>query len=156
MAVGGSYFFTMASHGGIRGWYMTSPGPVDSILRFELNNKEDLYTKIEKFKILAGTWNVGQERASRESLIMWLATAASEVSVVVVGLQEVEMGAGFLAVSAAKESVGLEGSTYGNWWLDAIGKTLDEGMSFERVGSRQLAGLLIAGKKESYTIYRGC
>lgn len=39
--------------------------------------------------------------------------------------------------------VGLEGSPLGQWWLDMIGKTLDEGSSFVRVGSRQLAGLLI-------------
>jgi len=40
--------------------------------------------------------------------------------------------------------VGLEGSSVGQWWLDMIGKTLDEGSTFERMGSRQLAGLLIA------------
>lgn len=39
--------------------------------------------------------------------------------------------------------VGLEGSSAGQWWLDMIGKTLDEGSSFHRVGSRQLAGMLI-------------
>lgn len=40
--------------------------------------------------------------------------------------------------------VGLEGSSLGQWWLDMIGKTLGEGSTFQRVGSRQLAGLLIA------------
>lgn len=40
--------------------------------------------------------------------------------------------------------VGLEGSSMGQWWLEMIGKTLDEGSTFIRVGSRQLAGLLIA------------
>ncbi|XP_058090375.1 type II inositol polyphosphate 5-phosphatase 15-like [Magnolia sinica] len=144
MAVGGGYVFTLANHGGIRGWNMTSPGPVDNILRTELSNKELLYTKLEKLKILTGTWNVGQERASSDSLISWLGCAASEAGIVVAGLQEVEMGAGFLAMAAAKETVGLEGSANGQWWLDAIGKTLDEGTTFERVGSRQLAGLLIS------------
>ncbi|XP_010927608.2 LOW QUALITY PROTEIN: type I inositol polyphosphate 5-phosphatase 13 [Elaeis guineensis] len=144
MAVGSSYIFTLAHHGGIRGWHLTSPGPLDDILRMELANKELSYTRYEKLNILAGTWNVGQERASHESLISWLGSAASEVGLVVVGLQEVEMGAGFLAMAAAKETVGLEGSANGQWWLDTIGKTLDEGTSFQRVGSRQLAGLLIA------------
>ncbi|KAG6527223.1 type II inositol polyphosphate 5-phosphatase 15-like isoform X1 [Zingiber officinale] len=66
------------------------------------------------------------------------------VGLVVVRLQEVEMGAGFLAMAVAKETVGLEGSANdGQWWLNAIGKTLDEGSSFQRVVSRQLAGLLI-------------
>ncbi|PKA60915.1 Type I inositol 1,4,5-trisphosphate 5-phosphatase 12 [Apostasia shenzhenica] len=144
MTVGGSYIFTLANHGGIRGWSLTSPGPIDDILRTELSSKELAYTKMTKIKILAGTWNVGQERASHDSLISWVGCAAAEVGLVVVGLQEVEMGAGFLAMAAAKETVGLEGSANGQWWLDTIGKTLDEGTSFERIGSRQLAGLLIA------------
>ncbi|KDO77093.1 hypothetical protein CISIN_1g0011231mg, partial [Citrus sinensis] len=144
MAVGAGYIFTLANHGGIRGWNVTSPGPLDSILCKELAGKEFLYTRMENLKILAGTWNVGQGRASQDALISWLGSAASDVGIVVVGLQEVEMGAGFLAMSAAKETVGLEGSAVGHWWLDMIGKILDDGSTFERVGSRQLAGLLIA------------
>ncbi|KAK8946590.1 Type I inositol 1,4,5-trisphosphate 5-phosphatase 12 [Platanthera zijinensis] len=143
IVVGASYLLTLASHGGIRGWSLTSPGPIDNILRAELSSKELTYTKMEKIKILAGSWNVGQQRASHDSLISWLASAARDVGLVVVGLQEVEMGAGFLAMSAAKETVGIEGSANGQWWLDNIGRTLNEGTSFERVGSRQLAGLLI-------------
>ncbi|MED6122986.1 hypothetical protein PIB30_045030 [Stylosanthes scabra] len=54
------------------------------------------------------------------------------------------MGAGFLAMSAAKETVGLEGSAMGQWWLDTMGKALGEGKAFERMGSRQLAGLLVS------------
>ncbi|KAF6150721.1 hypothetical protein GIB67_020804 [Kingdonia uniflora] len=144
MTVGAGYVFTLANHGGIRGWNITSPGLLDHILRPELASKELLYKKLENLRVLTGTWNVGQGRASHDSLILWLGSAASEVEIVAVGLQEVEMGAGFLAMSAARETVGLEGSAIGQWWLDTIGKTLDEGTSFERVGSRQLAGLLIA------------
>ncbi|KAG1330845.1 Type II inositol polyphosphate 5-phosphatase 15 [Cocos nucifera] len=114
MAVGSSYIFTLAHHGGIRGWNLTSPGPLDDILRIELANRELSYTRYENFKILAGTWNVGQERASHDSLMSWLGIAASEVGLVVVGLQEVEMGAGFLAMAAAKETgaVGLRMRVY--------------------------------------------
>ncbi|XP_054801924.1 type II inositol polyphosphate 5-phosphatase 15-like isoform X2 [Prosopis cineraria] len=144
MTVGAGFVFTLANHGGIRGWNITSPGPLDSILRAELGGKEFLYTKIENLKVLTGTWNVGQGKASQDSLTSWLGSVASDAGIVVVGLQEVEMGAGFLAMSAAKETVGLEGSSVGQWWLDMIDKTLDEGSTFERVGSRQLAGLVIA------------
>lgn len=143
MAIGGGYLFTLAYHGGIRGWNVTSPGPIDNVLRAELAGKEFLYSRIENLKILAGTWNVGEGRASTDSIISWLGCAATGVEIVVVGLQEVEMGAGVLAMSAARETVGLEGSPLGQWWMDLIGKTLDEGSSFVRVGSRQLAGLLI-------------
>lgn len=107
MAIAGSYLFSLAHHGGIRGWHLTSPGPVDDILRNELARRELAYTKMEEIKILAGTWNVGQEKAGPDSLISWLGSAVSDVGLVVVGLQEVEMGAGFLAMSAAKESVSV-------------------------------------------------
>ncbi|KAL3838499.1 hypothetical protein ACJIZ3_023090 [Penstemon smallii] len=144
LAVGASYVFSLANHGGIRGWSITSPGPLDNILRSELAGKDFLYTRLENLKILTGTWNVGQGRATSDSLISWLGSAAADIDIIVVGLQEVEMGAGFLAVSAAKETMGLEGSSAGQWWLDMIGKTLDERSTFSRVGSRQLAGLLIS------------
>nr|XP_043632597.1 type II inositol polyphosphate 5-phosphatase 15 isoform X2 [Erigeron canadensis] len=146
MAVGSGYIFTLANDGGIRGWSISSPGPLDKLLRAELSVKELEYTRLEHFKILAGTWNVAEGRATHDSLISWLGSAAKDVDIVAVGLQEVEMGAGFLAMSAARESMqlGLEGSNAGQWWLDMIGRTLDEGSSYHRVGSRQLAGMLIA------------
>jgi len=143
IAVGGSYIFTLAGHGGIHGWNLSSPGPLDSILRSELFEKDVSYKSFEYMKVLVGSWNVGQEKASYESLRAWLKLPTPEVGVVVIGLQEVEMGAGFLAMSAAKETVGLEGSPNGEWWLDAIGQIL-KGHSFVRVGSRQMAGLIIA------------
>ncbi|XP_074292056.1 type I inositol polyphosphate 5-phosphatase 12-like isoform X2 [Silene latifolia] len=144
MAIGGGYVFSMGIHGGIRGWHLTSPGPIDNIIRQGLSAKELLYTRKEGVKILVGSWNVGQGKPNPEGLKAWLGSAASDVGIVVVGLQEVEMGAGFLAMSAAKETVGLEGSAIGQMWQDAIGKALEEGPIFERVGSRQLAALLIA------------
>lgn len=143
LAIGREYVFSLATHGGIRGWNISSPGPLDSIIRTDLAGKELLYTRKENAKLLVGTWNVGQGRASHDALMAWLGSAVADVGIVVVGLQEVEMGAGFLAMSAAKETVGLEGSSVGQWWQDTIGKTLDEGTTFERVGSRQLAALLI-------------
>ncbi|KAF5452812.1 hypothetical protein F2P56_027775 [Juglans regia] len=144
LAVGIDYVFSLATHGGIRGWTVTSPGPLDNIIRTELAAKELKYTKRDNVRILVGTWNVGQGRASHDSLMSWLGSVVSDVGIVVIGLQEVDMGAGFLAMSAAKETVGLEGSAVGQWWLDTIGKALDEASTFERMGSRQLAGLLIS------------
>ncbi|PIN06996.1 Inositol polyphosphate 5-phosphatase [Handroanthus impetiginosus] len=144
LVIGNGYVFSLATHGGIRGWNISSPAPIDNILRTELSEREQMYTRRENIRILVGTWNVGQGRASHGALMSWLGSAVSDVGIVVVGLQEVEMGAGFLAMSAAKETVGLEGSSVGHWWQDHIGKVLDEGSTFELVGSRQLAALLIA------------
>ncbi|BBH07339.1 Endonuclease/exonuclease/phosphatase family protein [Prunus dulcis] len=144
LAAGTGSVFSLATHGGIRGWNIKSPGPADNLVRSELAAKEHVYTRTDNVRILIGTWNVGQGRASQDSLKSWLGSVVPDVGIVVVGLQEVEMGAGFLAMSAAKETVGLEGSSVGHWWLDNIGKALEEGRTFERMGSRQLAGLLIS------------
>ncbi|EPS65573.1 hypothetical protein M569_09204, partial [Genlisea aurea] len=144
LAVGVGYLFTLANHGGIRAWSVTSPGPLDNKVCAELAGKEFLYTRLETLKVLAGTWNVAQGRADTDSVVSWLGSVASGVDIIVIGLQEVEMGAGFLAVSAAKETMGLEGSGAGQWWLDIIGKVLDNGSTFLLIGSRQLAGLLIS------------
>ncbi|XP_071689543.1 type I inositol polyphosphate 5-phosphatase 13-like [Rutidosis leptorrhynchoides] len=144
LVVGNGSIFSLATHGGIRGWYISSPGPLDNILRPELSKREHMYNTLETVKIMVGTWNVGQGKPCQEALISWVGSQAYDVDILVVGLQEVEMGAGFLAMSAAKETIGVEGSTNGQWWQDAIGKAMGEGSAFERVGSRQLAGLLIA------------
>ncbi|XP_054815742.1 type I inositol polyphosphate 5-phosphatase 12 isoform X2 [Prosopis cineraria] len=144
LAIGNGYVFSLATHGGIRAWNVASPSPVDNIVKSELAGKQLVYTRRHNVRILIGTWNVGQGKPSQDSLMSWLGSAVSDVGIVVVGLQEVDMGAGFLAMSAAKETVGLEGSAVGQLWLDAIGKTLEEGKTFERMGSRQLAGLLIS------------
>ncbi|CAH2059878.1 unnamed protein product, partial [Thlaspi arvense] len=144
LAAGGPFVFSLATHGGVRGWCVKSPGPLDSVIRTELSRREAAYARQDSVKILVGTWNVGEGRASRGALMSWLGSAVSDVGIVAVGLQEVDMGAGFLAMSTAKETVGVEGSAVGQWWLDAIGNALDERNTFERMGSRQLAGLLIS------------
>ncbi|GKU92310.1 hypothetical protein SLEP1_g6055 [Rubroshorea leprosula] len=144
LAIGNNSVYSLATHGGIRVWSISSPGPLDALIRTELDAKVSTYAKRDNIRILIGTWNVGQGRAPYEALMSWLGSVSSDVGIVAVGLQEVEMGAGFLAMSAAKETVGLEGSSIGNWWLDAIGKALEENTTFERLGSRQLAGLLVS------------
>ncbi|KAL4561252.1 hypothetical protein LXL04_033415 [Taraxacum kok-saghyz] len=144
MVVGNGSVFSLATHGGIRGWYISSPGPLDNILRPELSKREHMYTTLETVRIMVGTWNVGQGKPCHDALVSWVGSQANDVDILVVGLQEVDMGAGFLAMSAAKETLGVEGSSNGQWWQDAMGKAMGEGSTFERVGSRQLAGLLIA------------
>lgn len=105
LVAGNGSMYSLASHGGIRGWNIASPGPLDSIIRTELAKKELMYTREENVKIMVGTWNVGQGKPNQDALMTWLGSQVSDVGILVVGLQEVEMGAGFLAMSAAKETV---------------------------------------------------
>ncbi|MCO5564876.1 hypothetical protein L7F22_018544 [Adiantum nelumboides] len=174
-----NHLFTLADSGCLRGWFITSPSTFDKALHHRMIAKESNYVRLENLKVLAGTWNVGQEKASFKSLTSWLEKGLIEASIVAVGLQEVEMGAGALAMAAAKETVslslvhssnrydhgmdyypikllwtleeilkfffhvGLAGSVNGQWWLDSVEDVLNEKKPFFRVGSRQLAGLLI-------------
>lgn len=105
MVVGNGSVFSLATHGGIRGWYISSPGPLDNILRPELSKREHMYTTLETVRLMVGTWNVGQGKPCHDALVSWVGSQASDVDILVVGLQEVDMGAGFLAMSAAKETV---------------------------------------------------
>ncbi|KAG6422898.1 hypothetical protein SASPL_113280 [Salvia splendens] len=105
LVVGNGSLYSLATHGGIRGWHVSSPSVVDDILRRQLSDREIMYTRLENLKISVGSWNVGQGRASHAALMSWLGSSVEDVGIVVVGLQEVEMGAGFLAMSAAKETV---------------------------------------------------
>jgi hypothetical protein len=85
MAISDSYIFSLAHHGGIRGWPLSSPSSLDDILCYELASRELLYTRLENLKILVGTWNVAQEKASPEALRSWLGGAFFDVGLVVVG-----------------------------------------------------------------------
>ncbi|KAI5066836.1 hypothetical protein GOP47_0017364 [Adiantum capillus-veneris] len=143
LAVCNNHLFTLADSGCLRGWFVTSSSAFDKALHHIMKAKESTYLRQENLKVLASTWNVGQEKASFKSLTSWLQKGSIEASIVAVGLQEVEMGAGALAMAAAKETVGLAGSVNGQWWLDSIEDVLNEKKPFSRVGSRQLAGLLI-------------
>nr|GEU82045.1 type I inositol polyphosphate 5-phosphatase 12-like [Tanacetum cinerariifolium] len=141
LVVGNGPVYSLATHGSIRGWYISSPVPLDNILRPKLAKREHMYNTLETVKIMVGTWNVGQGKPCQEALISWVGLHASDVDILVVGFQEVELGVGFLAMLTAKETIGVEGISSGQWWQDAIGKAMGEGSAFERVGSKQFAAI---------------
>ena len=105
MAACGDHIITLAAHGGLRAWNLTSPSPTDCTFRAAMAERAQLYTQVEGLKVLAGTWNVGEEHPRKETLREWLAEMAQHAGVVVVGLQEMEVGAGSIAIAAAKETV---------------------------------------------------
>ncbi|KAG0597124.1 hypothetical protein M758_UG313100 [Ceratodon purpureus] len=147
MAKGGNYVFTLSVDGRILGWHVASLSPLDTLIQDQLSKRSDKFTQKRHVRIFAGTWNVSQEKASSEALRGWLEEPAAGASLVCIGLQEMEMGAGSIGLAAVKETVGVglldKGSANGQWWLDNIGSVIGEGKEFERVGDRQLAGLLI-------------
>lgn len=64
--------------------------------------------------MLAGTWNVNQSRPPRSCLQQWVGVNSGTADVVVVGLQEVEMGTGSVATDLAKNLVNRGALERGN------------------------------------------
>ncbi|GJP82479.1 hypothetical protein CLOP_g12734, partial [Closterium sp. NIES-67] len=164
-----SFIVCVARTGQVSAWLAAIPGPVDPVLRSTLSSSCALFTARQRFRLAACTWNVGEERAVQGSVEAWLGEVAGEggngaegaegvdgrgiadgrggADIVAVGLQEVEMNAGAIAIAAAKESVrmGLQerGSALGDHWVAAVGAALNSKGVFVRIMSRQMAGILI-------------
>eukprot|EP00899_Mesostigma_viride_P028310 jgi/Mesvir1/8664/Mv02606-RA.1 len=135
--------------GSVRVWEAWAPlkPHIGQQVRGALASAAPSYVKPCDFRVFATTWNVCVERPPLSSIATWLRGAAS-CQLVVVGLQEVETGAGSIVMATAKETVGGIGLLQGNssgaeWWLDAISSVLREQGSFQRVAARQLAGIVI-------------
>lgn len=58
----------------------------------------------QTLEMLCLTWNVNEQRPDpSSSLFQWVADLSAKSSVVVVALQEIEMGGGSVAIAAAKD-----------------------------------------------------
>eukprot|EP00892_Ulva_mutabilis_P009120 jgi/Ulvmu1/6580/UM003_0217.1 len=115
--------------------------------------------------VRVATWNVGEVRPGRDSIKKLLGVSADldkelsadGIDILVVGLQEVEMGTASVAVGAVKEAMGKRVAEQVNhnarWWADEMHACLDQGcpltgsgthrQSWERAGLRQMSGLLL-------------
>lgn len=93
------------------------------------------------------TWNCGESRPPAfSSFFRWIDENSSDKSLIVVGLQEVEMGSTSVALAAAKETLASRAQEKGNanaqFWLSAILSALGS-KSWYSVSLRQLSGMLI-------------
>ena len=98
--------------------------------------------------ILAVTWNVGESRPPISSpFFRWIKENCVDKSIVVVSLQEVEMGGTSVALAAARETLASKSQERGNanaqFWVNAIASGLGD-RAWYNVSLRQLSGMLIA------------
>lgn len=72
--------------------------------------------------ILAGTWNVNEQQPSQYSLHSWLGNKAKGAELVIVGLQEIEMGTGSVAQAAMMDKLSLaeKGNVNAAWWRKSL------------------------------------
>ena len=101
----GPFVVSLAQCGEVNAWLAALPGPADGVLKNALKGGLEGFTRRRRLRVAVGSWNVGEEKANIESVKAWLGQVASGADVVVVGLQEVTMHAGAIALATAKESV---------------------------------------------------
>lgn len=72
-----------------------------------LSNALPQFTQKKTISMLCGTWNVNETRPASESLIKWLGGGrrSGVADIVVIGLQEIEMGTSSVAKSWVIDTV---------------------------------------------------
>lgn len=104
-------------------------------------SRTEIFSSCGLLRIFAGTWNVSQEKASPEALRVWLEEPAASASLVCIGLQEMEMGAGSIGLAAVKETVSFRLQFLAHLcihFLDAICPALDHYRQGPDIGERLL------------------
>uniref|UniRef100_A0A061RQF4 Type i inositol-trisphosphate 5-phosphatase 12-like n=1 Tax=Tetraselmis sp. GSL018 TaxID=582737 RepID=A0A061RQF4_9CHLO len=150
MVVVGTRVFSMAANGTVTGWSAAIPGDGWSSLSSYWVRKLRQIVQRRTISVLAGTWNVNEQQPSQYSLNSWLGNRSKQAEIVVVGLQEIEMGTGSVAQAAVmdKLSLGEKGNVNAAWWRKSLAQTLGSlepagPAAWEMVSMRQLSGMMV-------------
>ena len=138
--------YALGSDGSISGFNTDQDADVNRLCweRFEAEGS-DCYSRTS-LGVLAVTWNCGESRPDVGSAFFrWITENSVDKSMIVISLQEVEMGGASVALAAAKETLAAKSQEKGNanaqYWANAISSVL--GRSWQSVSLRQLSGMLI-------------
>eukprot|EP00879_Flechtneria_rotunda_P025468 GHRR01027067.1.p1 GENE.GHRR01027067.1~~GHRR01027067.1.p1 ORF type:complete len:899 (+),score=342.06 GHRR01027067.1:659-3355(+) len=144
IAAAGHVVYTLGKSGSIRAWPAGQPS---SAVTTTWQQQVAGCLRERKLQVLAGTWNVNETKPSRAGLQMWLGDRAKAADMVVLGLQEVEMGTGSVALDVVYHNlakVRLEAGTQATQaWAAAVSDVLTSKGDFKRVGLRQMSGVLV-------------
>ncbi len=148
IAPAGTKTFTLAADGSIHGWSSAIPCIGDEEALDSWHKQASSTFVRESINVLAVTWNCGESRPDSSSPVFrWLHEHGFDKSLVVVGLQEVEMGGTSVALAAAKNALASrlqeKGNANAQFWSSAILTALGGDRHWHQVGLRQLSGMLI-------------
>ena len=138
--------YALAADGSISGFNIDQDTATNTACQSLFQAKgADCYSR-KSLGVLAVTWNVGESRPDAGSpFFRWIAEHSADKSMIIVALQEVEMGGASVALAAAKETLAAKSQEKGNanaqFWANAVAATL--GRSWQNVSLRQLSGMLI-------------
>eukprot|EP00798_Chlamydomonas_sp_ICE-L_P027604 gene27604-7241_t len=139
-----SIVFTLSLDGSIRGWPASPPQSEHGLMWQEALRK---CVQRKQLRIVSGTWNTNESRPSKKpGLEAWLGQRSKDADLVMVGLQEVEMGTSSVAIDRAKSALNkrlLErGNQNAQWWVQELANLLGKD-SFSKVALRQMSGMLV-------------
>ena len=150
----GARVFSLSTDGAVNGWGAAQPWEARGRAKLNkaITQQAAEFIAPKRLHVLAGTWNVNEmdpKEISSSSISQWLQHATG-CQVVVVGLQEIEVGGRAVVESLVKDTFAKGMQEKGNFtaqaWVTAIEAVLGTvtGRKWERSGVRQLAGMLVA------------
>eukprot|EP00198_Chlamydomonas_reinhardtii_P003714 XP_001693050.1 inositol polyphosphate phosphatase [Chlamydomonas reinhardtii] len=138
--------YGLSEHGSVRAWPAALPD--EATLVQWRDGLEPCLTR-HQLRVLAGTWNVNETRPAPSSLTTWLRSGAATADIVAIALQEVEVGTSSVAMDAARnllyKTMLERGNQNAQWWASELAvalTTASGGASWDRVGLRQMSGML--------------
>lgn len=142
----GTRAYSLGADGSISGWSVAQSCDINKACweRYKIVGPT-CFSRIS-LGVLAVTWNCGESRPEASSpFFRWIREHSGDKSLIVVSLQEVEMGGASVALAAAKETLSTKSQEKGNanaqFWLNSLSTVL--GRSWYNVSMRQLSGMLI-------------
>ncbi|KAF6261315.1 hypothetical protein COO60DRAFT_1636898 [Scenedesmus sp. NREL 46B-D3] len=145
IAAGGHLVYSLGKSGSIRAWpALPAPAALTAAWQQDLAR----CMKEQQLPVLVGTWNVNEMKPSRAGLQMWLAERAQFAQLVMIGLQEVEMGTMSVGKDAITQYLAkpkAESTTAAaQAWVAMVGEVLcGVGYYFKKVAVRQMSGILV-------------
>jgi phosphatidylinositol-bisphosphatase len=137
----GSRTYTLAADGSIKGWSSAVPHDADQDALVAWDEEAVQTFRRESLRVLAVTWNVGESKPEPGSpFFRWVHEAAFPTQLVVVGLQEIEMGSSSVALAAAKDAFSQRmqerGNTNAKFWSAGLLEALGGERHWHQVGLR--------------------
>ncbi|KAL4853623.1 Type II inositol polyphosphate 5-phosphatase 15 [Chlorella vulgaris] len=144
----GTRTFTLAADGSIKGWSSAMPCTADAEALASWDEQACTTFQRQSLRVLCVTWNVGESKPDPGSAFFrWVHEAAFNTQLVVLGLQEIEMGSSSVALAAAKDAFSHKmqerGNTNAKFWGAGVLQALGGDRHWHQVGLRQLSGMLV-------------
>lgn len=143
----GTRAYSLGADGSINGWSASQSYDSNESCWNQYRSLSQTCLSRISLGILAVTWNCGESRPDITSpFFRWIQEHSSDKSIIVVSLQEVEMGGASVALAAAKETLSTKSQEKGNanaqFWANALSSTLGS-RNWYNVSMRQLSGMLV-------------